>query len=1070
MSGFLGAKDFGFLPTSSGGGGCCPISSVTTCDTNTFAFYGVGTSASPLCGCPQLSPAANQGILVLSDGLWSPNPIRSGLVYGGIVTWLQNYDYSVSAAGYYINGVFYTSPQTTVTLPPSDPTLDRIDLFVVTTSGIATSVTGTPATPPQAPTINPDTELAVSFAFIAAASTQPVVTSEYIYLNNAEWTAVAGLGSGINVASTNNPFSPPFDVEFTNSPATAGNVTFTRASPIAILNNYNTLVLYILSKGSWAQNRRLFLAFRNGTTIIGTGVSLTRTSTAYGFDYTNTTTYQRISIPLTDFGLSASSVINNFYVQVSGTGISGSIGLYMDNIELVTSNNLPNNFENIYIPSLGLCSTIRCNVGNTATAANSASLSGSCNAASGACSVVLGGSFNSVSAQHSVVSGGFGNTNSGCYSFVGGGFCNTGSGTYSFIGSGFCNLTSGTLNSIVNGTANTIPSGSRSSILSGQFNTVCSNNSAIVTGACNRIFAGGQNHGILSGCCNFICSPSACSNVIINGNTNNICTTTGTTGNNAILGGCGNCITGTNTRNSLVSGRLNCIMPSLDGLFMSQQQTVVFGQQNHACGTFGINFIHGVSSCVTSSGYQTGLFGGFIYGCFNRIHNPHFSAILGGAGNDICTTAGCVCDEGRNFIGAGCRNLICNGGNSFIGAGLCNTVTGFISNVVTSRFTTVSGDYSGNLSGCLNIISSSASSISGGFSNTVSGNCSFIAGGACNVTSGQYSFVGTGFCNIVNGTSSFVGSGCCNSSSGNNAFVGGGFGNVTCCDYSVTVGGYLNTTSGGFGIFGSSFTGAGCSNNTSGFISFTGAGGANVTSGCSSFTGAGQSNSTTGVFAFTGAGNFNTTSGCNAFTGSGNSNITGGCCSFTGAGSFNTTSGAFSFTGSGCCNTTSGGFSAIIGGGFNQAQAVHGIIGGGVYNNVCNSTSGCLAFGAVVVGGVGNNTTGGTWNLCSCCFIVVPTICNAGQYSFVGGGFQNIASGDRSSVLGGQLNNTCGFADAHIIGSCLCASQVCTTFVNCLSAANLTSGCLVCVTTNNVLTNYTELGATFARSFLLMGG
>jgi hypothetical protein len=83
--------------------------------------------------------------------------------------------------------------------------------------------------------------------------------------------------------------------------------------------------------------------------------------------------------------------------------------------------------------------------------------------------------------------------------------------------------------------------------------------------------------------------------------------------------------------------------------------------------------------------------------------------------------------------------------------------------------------------------------------------------------------------------------------------------------------------------------------------------------------------------------------------------------------------------------------------------------------------------------------------------------------------------------LGGQCNNTCGFADANIVGSCLCASQACTTFVNCLSAANITSGRAVCVTTNNVLVGYTpnlfsqtgtstNITATTTETSLIDGG
>jgi hypothetical protein len=108
-----------------------------------------------------------------------------------------------------------------------------------------------------------------------------------------------------------------------------------------------------------------------------------------------------------------------------------------------------------------------------------------------------------------------------------------------------------------------------------------------------------------------------------------------------------------------------------------------------------------------------------------------------------------------------------------------------------------------------------------------------------------------------------------------------------------------------------------------------------------------------------------------------------------------------------------------------------------LYNNVCNVTSGCLALGAVVSGGVGNNTTGGTFNCTVFGFTVAPTICDAGLYSFIGGGFQNISSGEASVVVGGKCNNVAGCACAMILGSNITADRVCATFVNNLSIKDI---------------------------------
>jgi len=107
-------------------------------------------------------------------------------------------------------------------------------------------------------------------------------------------------------------------------------------------------------------------------------------------------------------------------------------------------------------------------------------------------------------------------------------------------------------------------------------------------------------------------------------------------------------------------------------------------------------------------------------------------------------------------------------------------------------------------------------------------------------------------------------------------------------------------------------------------------------------------------------GNYATALGrCNTASGL-YSNVLGGLC--------NTASGCNSTVLNGSINTASGLYSSIVNGRSNTAQAISGFIGNGNCNFVCNSTSGCLAYGAVVVGGVGNNTTAGTWNIHSIYF------------------------------------------------------------------------------------------------------
>jgi len=98
------------------------------------------------------------------------------------------------------------------------------------------------------------------------------------------------------------------------------------------------------------------------------------------------------------------------------------------------------------------------------------------------------------------------------------------------------------------------------------------------------------------------------------------------------------------------------------------------------------------------------------------------------------------------------------------------------------------------------------------------------------------------------------------------------------------------------------------------------------------------------------------------------------------------------------------GICATIAGGFlNTASGLSSTVSGGSYNTASSFES---------------TVSGGNFNTAS------------GYNSTVGGGFSNTASGACSGILGGTLNNICGFANSFIIGSNLCATAACYTFVN----------------------------------------
>lgn len=262
-------------------------------------------------------------------------PIQNGIISGGEVTWITGYTYSVSPAIYFIAGVQYSSPYTEITLDAADITNNRIDVFVLTTSGTAVKITGTPSTNPEQPSINTATQIQTSFALVTANTTSPVgLSQEYIYRENIEWAASAT--GGIVVNSTSNPITGSLSIEGTN--VQAGNtLTLVRsAGATAIYATKNTLIFNLKSKATWNSNRTFTFQFKNGASNVGTAVTFTRTS--FGFDSSLTTTF-RLVINLANFGLTPSDLVDRLVITAVGNG--GTLGFYMDDVELQGANLVP---------------------------------------------------------------------------------------------------------------------------------------------------------------------------------------------------------------------------------------------------------------------------------------------------------------------------------------------------------------------------------------------------------------------------------------------------------------------------------------------------------------------------------------------------------------------------------------------------------------------------------------------------------------------------------------------------------------------------------------------------------
>ena len=264
------------------------------------------------------------------------NNSGSFLVSGGIITWLVNYDFRVSAAVYYIQGVAYTSPETVVTLNAANPTNPRLDVIGVNSVNAVFKVTGTPAVNPSEPDIDPATQLKLGIVLVQAASTAPVITTEVVYGDAAgapaEWNWSVS-GSGFNTSSSVNPKPPSTKCIEATAPAVGAYVQGQKSSGTVNPYTFNNLILYIRSKATWSNGRGLTVTVRNAGVQIGAAITINRTGT-YGFDSSITADYQLVAIPVADFAIPSGSDVNQVRVAVFG----GGQGFHLDAIEFQGGN------------------------------------------------------------------------------------------------------------------------------------------------------------------------------------------------------------------------------------------------------------------------------------------------------------------------------------------------------------------------------------------------------------------------------------------------------------------------------------------------------------------------------------------------------------------------------------------------------------------------------------------------------------------------------------------------------------------------------------------------------------
>jgi hypothetical protein len=229
------------------------------------------------------------------------------ILSGGVVWTGNELDFQSSEIIYTIDNVKYIAPpRDLITLKPTQPGLDRIDVFYIDTSGELKVRQGQESTDPSEPDIIEGEELKVSFVIIRDGQVIPdQVTNETVYNENlqvvgGEWNTSTP-DSAVNLASTADAQSESTAIAFTIANF-RDEVVFN--NDVAIPGtSIDTLVFRVkLTRPPRRRTSRLFVQVNNTiTSTSGPGVTIN--DGQYGFNASAFNTWQTIIVPASVLGV-----------------------------------------------------------------------------------------------------------------------------------------------------------------------------------------------------------------------------------------------------------------------------------------------------------------------------------------------------------------------------------------------------------------------------------------------------------------------------------------------------------------------------------------------------------------------------------------------------------------------------------------------------------------------------------------------------------------------------------------------------------------------------------------------
>lgn len=238
-----------------------------------------------------------------------------------------------------LNGVTINIPQNlNIVLNPADPTNDRFDLFVVNTNNTLTVLQGTPSANPVKPSIDQLTQFEIGFVRVSAGQATPSELSNVTVYNEnlgqpAEWDFSTNLPSQINPNSTANPQSGEKSIYFKDLPVQAEIVFYDENSNSDANASNIQSITFKIKKNSLSAGVRISLFLANVGGNVGDQVNIF--DGQFGFDGSNTSSYQNIVIDREDLNLPTVGDVTKF-----GFFLAPGFDGYIDNIKINKSTSI----------------------------------------------------------------------------------------------------------------------------------------------------------------------------------------------------------------------------------------------------------------------------------------------------------------------------------------------------------------------------------------------------------------------------------------------------------------------------------------------------------------------------------------------------------------------------------------------------------------------------------------------------------------------------------------------------------------------------------------------------------